>query len=107
RVRKRRRLEQDRMVFIAQRVAGRDVLDANNGGDVTRVTGLDVLSFVRLYLNQARDAFAFIRARIVNRIAFAERAGVNTEENEFAYERIAPKFERKRAEISVIVRRRF
>src|SRR5437867_6382134 len=93
------------MVLIAQRVAGRDILNANNGGDVTRVTGLDVLAFVRLNLNQARDAFAFVRARIVDRIAFAERAGVNTEENEFAYERIAPKFERKRAEIYFIVRR--
>src|SRR5437764_15331065 len=95
------------MVFIAQRVAGRDVLNANNGGDVTRVTGLDVLAFVRLYLNQARDAFALIRARIVTGIAFAERAGVNTEENEFAYERIARKVEHKLPAISVILRRHF
>src|SRR6266516_779112 len=94
------------MVFIAERVASGDIFNTNNGGDITRVAGLDVLAFVRLNLNQARNAFAFVRARIVNRVAFAERAGVNTEENEFTYERIAPKFERKRAEVSVIVRQR-
>jgi len=41
------------------------------------------------------------------RVAFAQRARVNAEENEFSDKRIAPQLERERAKISVVVRRRF
>ena len=95
------------MILVAKRVARRDVLDADDRGDVARVTGFDVFALVRLNLDQTRDALALVRARIVNRVAFRKRAGINAEENEFADERIAPKFERERTEISVVVRRRF
>jgi hypothetical protein len=33
------------MIFIAQRIAGRNVLNADDRGDVARVTRLDVLAF--------------------------------------------------------------
>ena len=95
------------MILVAKRVASRDVLDSDDRGDVARVTGLDVFAFVRLDLNQTRNALTFVRARIVNVVAFAERAGINAEENEFPDKRIAPQFEREGTEVSVVVRRRF
>ena len=58
------------MVLIAKRVAGGDILDTNDGGNIAGVTGLDVFAFVRLNLDQARNPFALVRARIVNRVAF-------------------------------------
>src|ERR1700730_7037105 len=94
------------MVLIAQRIACGDVLDSDDGRDVSRVTGLDIFALDGLDLNQTRNAFAFVRARIVNRVAFRKRSGIDAEENEFADKRIAPKFECERAEIAVIVRRR-
>src|SRR5437879_9471478 len=95
------------MIFVAERISGRDVFDADNRGNVARVTSLDVFALVRLDLDQPRNAFAFVRARIVNRIAFRKCSGINAEENEFADKRIAPKFERELAELAVIVRRSF
>ena len=70
RIWKRRRLEQDRIIFVAKRVAGRDVLDPDDRRDVAGVTGFDVFALVRLNLDQTRDALALVRARIVNRVAF-------------------------------------
>ena len=94
------------MVLVAQRVARGDVLNSNDGRDIARVTGFDVLAFVRLDLDQARNAFALVRSRIVNCVAFAERAGINAEENKLADKRIAPQFECERTERRVVVGRR-
>src|SRR5438876_8527905 len=94
------------MVLVAKRVAGRDILNSDDRRDVARVTSLDFFAFVGLDLDQPRDAFAFVRARIVNGVAFAQCAGVNAEENEFADKWIAAKSTREGAEVPVIVRRR-
>src|SRR5207249_12203261 len=75
-------------------------------GYIARVTGLYVCDFIRLNLNQSRDALSLVRARVVNRVAFAQRAGINTEENQFSYKRIAPKLEGQRAEVAVVISRR-
>ena len=40
------------MIFIAQRIAGRNVLNADDRRDVAGVTRLDVLTFIGLDLNQ-------------------------------------------------------
>ena len=107
RVREGRRLEQDRKIFIAQRVAGGDVLDADDRRDVAGVTGVDVLALVGLDLDQAADALALVGARIVNRVALCQLAGIDAEEDELADERVAPELEGERAELAVVVRRRF
>jgi len=41
-----RRLKQDWEIFIAEGVTRRDVLDADDGRDVARETGIDVLALV-------------------------------------------------------------
>ena len=95
------------MIFIAQRVACGDVFNADNCGDIARITCLNVLTLVRLNLDQARNAFTLVRTRIVNRVAFRKCAGINTEEDKFAHEWIAPQFEGERTEIAIVIGRRF
>jgi len=46
-----------------------------------RINFIDVLAFAALDDHEAADALAFARARIVNRIAFFQLAGINAEEN--------------------------
>ena len=107
RVREGRRDEEDRMIFVAERIARRDILDADDGRDVARVNRVDVLALVGLDLDQAADAVALVRARIVNRVALGDLAGIDAEEDELADEGIGPKLERQRAKLSVVVRDRF
>src|SRR5689334_18806559 len=95
------------MIFVTQGVAGRDVFDSDDGRDVARVAGFDVLALVSLNLNQTRNALALIRARIVNGVAFTQSARVNPEENQLADKWIAPELERDRAKGRVVVRDRF
>ena len=101
-----RRLEKNGVILVAKRVARRDVLDADDGRDVARVTRVDVLALVGLDLDETADALAFARARIVNRVALGKFARVNAEEDKFADKRVAPEFESERGEIAVVVGRR-
>src|SRR5437764_9897529 len=91
------------MILVAQSVAGGDIFNSDDGGNVARITGLDILAFVRIDLNQTPYALTLVRAWIIDRVALRERAGINPEEYELANEGIAPKFECKGAEISVVV----
>ena len=102
-----RRLEKNRMVFVAERVARGDVLDTNDGRDVARVTRVNVLALVGLDLDESADALAFAGARIVDVVAFGKFARVDAEENEFADERIAPELESERREIAAVIGRDF
>src|SRR5207245_10267616 len=49
----------------------------------------------------------FVRARIVNSVAFAEGTGINPEEHQFPDKRIAPQLERYGTERAVVIGRRF
>ena len=102
-----RRLEKDRMVFVAESIARGDVLDADDGRDVARIARVDVLALVGLDLDETADALAFAGARIVDVVAFGKFARVDAEENEFADERITPKFESERSEIAAVIGRDF
>src|SRR5207247_8890332 len=82
-------------------IARGNVFNPDNRGDITRVTGLYVFALIGLTLDQTRGAFALVGARIINRVAFAQCAGVNPEKDKFADKRIAPQFEGKRTEIIV------
>ena len=103
-IRERWGLEENRIILVAKRVTGGDVFDTHNGGDITRVAGVDIFALVGLNLDEAADALALVCAWVVNGVAFGELAGVNAEENEFSNERIAPELESERAELGVVVR---
>ena len=62
-----RRLELDVEILVAKRVAGVDVLDADDGGDVAGVNTFRFLALVGLDLDEAADALALVGARIVDR----------------------------------------
>ena len=91
------------MVLVAKSIARGNVFNPDNRVDITRVTGLYVFALIGLNLDQTRDAFALVGARIINRVAFAQCARVNPEKDKFADKRIAPQFEGKRTEISVVI----
>ena len=63
RLREGHRLELDRLVRVAQRVARDDLLDADAGGDVAREDLGDVLAVVGVHHQQAADALGLAGAR--------------------------------------------
>src|SRR4051812_32083439 len=93
RIGKRWRLKEERVILIAKRVAGRNVLDADDGSNVTRIDGVDIFAFVGLDLDQTADSIPLIRARIVDCVALGYFTAVNAEEDEFADEGVRPKLE--------------
>ena len=107
RIRERGWLEQDWKIFVAERVARGDVLDANNRRDVSREAGVDIFAFVRLNLNQTANPLALVRARVVNVVALAQFSGIDAEENQFPNEWVAPQFESEGTELPLVVSRRF
>ena len=50
------RLEHDRVLLVAHRVARRHALEADGGRDVARVDFFDFLALVRVHLEEAADA---------------------------------------------------
>ena len=98
----RRRFERHFEILVAQRVAGGDVAQADQRGDVAGKNLVDVLAFAALNDHQAADALAFARARIVNHVALFELAGINAEEHQLARVRIGPQLERQRAELVAV-----
>ena len=66
-----RRLEADVEILVAERVAGDDVLDADDGADVARVGDVDFLALDRAHQHETRNALGAAGARIVERHAAA------------------------------------
>ncbi len=96
------RLEHHVVIVGGERVAGGDVLEADHRGDVAGVTGVDVLVLVRLDLDQAADAFGAAGARVVDRVAFFDDAGIDAEKDQFADIFVRPEFEGEGDELFVV-----
>ena len=54
-------LQDDRMVLVAQRVAGERVLDADDGDDVARLADVERDAVWRVHLEHAADVFLACR----------------------------------------------
>src|ERR1035437_2478554 len=98
----RRRFKGHVVVLVAQRVAGGDIPQTDERGDVAGINLGDVLAFAALNNHQAADAIAFARAGIVNRVALFERAGINAEEHQFARVDVRPQLERERTKFIAV-----
>ncbi len=67
RLREVHRLEHDRLLLVADRVAGRDPLQPDGRGDVAGVDFLDFLTLVRVHLQQPAEALALLLGRVEDR----------------------------------------
>ena len=97
-IRELHRLEDDRVLFVAQRVARARVLEADRGGDVAGAHFLDFLALVGVHLQQTADALALVLRAVVDVRASAQHAGVHAEERQLSDERVGRNLERERGE---------
>src|SRR5262245_32971912 len=96
------RLEDDRVLLLAQRIAGRYAPQPDRGGDVAGVDFLDLFALVRVHLQQAADPLGALLGRVVDARSGAQHAGVDAEEGELTDERVGHDLERERAERLVV-----
>ena len=99
RLREGDRLEDDRVLLIAERVAGARVGQPDGGGDVARTDRVDVLAMVGVHAQNPADP---LRARVVEVAALLERPGVDAEVRQVAVG-IGCDLERKRSERFFVV----
>ena len=104
RLREDDRLEDDRVLRIAQGVAGEGVLEPDRGGDVAGVDGLDLLAVVGVHLEDAADPLLLALGRVVDVRARVERARVDPEVGELADVRVRGDLEDQGAERLAVVR---
>ena len=98
-----RRKEGHVKILVAQGVAGDDVAQADQGGDVARINRVHVLALAALDDHEAADAVAFAGAGVVNGVAFSQLAGINAEKDQLAGVDIRPQFKGQGTEFAVVV----
>jgi hypothetical protein len=103
-LRKVHRLEHDRLLLVADRVAGRDAFQADRCGDVTSVDFLDLFTLVGVHLQQATKPLALLLRRVEGRRSRGHDAGIHPNECQLTDERIGHDLERQRRERCVVRR---
>ena len=78
------RLEHDRAVGVAERVAGRRIAQPDRGHDVSRRDLRDVLPVIGVHLQDAADAFFLVFGGVVDIRPGLQSAGVHAEVRELA-----------------------
>ena len=96
------RLEDDRMVHVAERIAGRRVLQTHDGGDVAGIDAVDVLAVVCVHQQDAAHTLTDIFVGVEHRFAGFQLAGIDPEECQLSYERVSHNLECKRCERLII-----
>ena len=94
--RKGNRLESDGMLFVADGVAGRNVLQADRGANIARQNFVDVFALVGVHLEQTPNALAASAAGVEHRIARLELAGVDANKGQLADKRVSHDLESQR-----------
>ena len=77
-------LQDDGSLIVAQGVAGGGVLQADHGGDVAGVDGLDVLTVVGVHLQDTADTLSLLLGGVQNGRAGVQQAGVNADKGQTA-----------------------
>ena len=103
RLRKVHALQRDRLLQVAQCVAGGDVLEANCSGDIAGAHFLDFLAVVGVHLQDAANALFLALDRVVYRVARIQHARVDAEEGQVADERVGRDLERQRRERLLVI----
>ena len=99
------RLQHDRRVRVAQRVAGGGLLEPDGGHDVAGEDGLLVLAVVGVHLQEAADALLAVLGGVEHGGALLEGAGVDAEVGELAHVGVAHDLERQGRERRAVVGR--
>jgi hypothetical protein len=96
--RKHDRLERDRMLFFANRVASTNVSEADHGADVARENFLNVFALVGVHLEQTPNALVLLRTRVHHRLARLQLSGIHADKRQLADKRVGHDLERPSAE---------
>ena len=99
------RLEHDRMIRVAQGVAGEGVLESDRGGDVAGVDGLDLFAVIGVHLEDAADPLLLALGGVEHVRAGLERARVDPEVGQLADVRVGGDLEGQGAERLAVVGR--
>src|SRR3546814_3880522 len=86
RLRELHALQDDRVLRVAQRLAGGGVLQAGNGDDLAGTRFLDVLTVIRVHLQHAPDALAVALHRVEDLGAGGDHVGIDAHEGQRADE---------------------
>jgi len=98
------RLQNDRVITVAQRVAGERELEAANGCDVAGADALRIFAMVRVHVEQASDAFLALLGEIRDRGVGLERARVDAQVGKPSDEGIAHHLEHEGGQRLVRIR---
>ena len=92
------RFEHDRVLVVADRVAGRDRPQSHRGADIARQDFLDLFALVGVHAQQAADALLAPLRHVENRIAGLERSRIHPEKRQLADVRVGHDLEYQRGE---------
>ena len=88
-------LQDDRSLFIAERITGGGVLQTNDSSNITCVTAVDILAVVGVHLQDSSQTLVAVLGSIVNSAAGGDCARINSEEAELTDEGIGRDLESK------------
>ena len=97
------RLEHDRVIRVAQGVAGEGLLEADGGGDVAGVDRVDLFAVVGVHLEDAADPLLLALGGVEDVGAGLQRPGVDPEVGQLADVRIRGDLEGQGAEGLLVV----
>ena len=92
------------MIFVADRVAGGNVLQSNRGANVARQNLADLFALVGVHLQQTPDALGLSRAHVQHAVASLQLSGVHADERQLSDKRIGHDLERQRRKRLFVVR---
>src|SRR5258707_1239720 len=90
------RLQDDRMLSIAQCIAREGVAQAYGSTNVTRTDFIDILAMIRVHTQQAPDTFRLILGAILNSRTFRQRTRIDTQIRQAPNKRIRNNLEDQR-----------
>src|SRR5467141_1495212 len=87
--------ENDRLAFVAERVAGIDALQTNAGADIARINLVNLFALVRVHLQQTADALARALAGVQYVTPGLQHAGIHADVRHMPDEWVRHDFERQ------------
>ncbi len=102
RIREYHRFQDDRVVLVAERVAGGHVFKSNSRSDVARIDLFDLVALIRVHLQDPSEPAVFALCRVIHVRSGVDRSGVDSEEREFSDVRVCHDLKRKSRERFIV-----